>query len=201
MLKIRELWPIFPMILTGYVVAGGIRGLWVGPYLEDIYGLGSLEIGRASLFMAISLVLGTFAYGPLDRLFNTRKWVVFFGNGMVLVVCLWLIQGAPDSVSLATIAFVVIGFFGASYAVQMAHGKSYVPSHLTGRGVTLLNFCSIGGAGLFQVISGKVVEANTVVGEPGYAYQALFVCYAIVLAIALFCYSFSKDAKPRNTGN
>ena len=152
-----------------------------------------------TLFMAIALVAGTFAYGPMDRIFNTRKWVVLAGNAVVLVTCALLAFSAPGTVFWAAIAFVTIGFFGASYAVQMAHGKSYVPSHLTGRGVTLLNFCSIGGAGVFQAISGWVVDANTVAGDPGSAYRALFLSYAIVLAVAIAWYLFSKDAKPKTS--
>jgi len=79
-LKIRQLWPIFPVILMGYAVSGGVRGLWAGPYLEDIFGLDVLGIGRVTLFMAFALICGSLIYGPLDRVFNARKWVVFVGN-------------------------------------------------------------------------------------------------------------------------
>ena len=30
------------------------------------------------------MVAGNFAYGPLDRLFHSRKWVIFGGNALVL---------------------------------------------------------------------------------------------------------------------
>ena len=44
--RIRELWFIFPMVAMGYGVAASIRGLWAGPYLNDMYGLSTAEIGR-----------------------------------------------------------------------------------------------------------------------------------------------------------
>ncbi len=194
--KIKALWPIFPIILGGYMVAAGLRGSWIGPFYEEIFGYDTLEIGRATLYMSIAIALGTLFFGPLDRIFKTRKWVVMAGNVIVLATCVSMAIALPTDPFWAIIAFVVIGFFGASYAVQMAHGKAFVPAHLTGRGVTLLNFCSIGGAGIFQWLSGPVVEAYAIEGVPEAQYEALFIFYAVLVAIAIFAYSFAKDAKP-----
>lgn len=194
---IRELYLIFPIILVGYMTAAGLRGSWVGPILQEVYGYDTLEIGRAVLFMSLALVGGTLFFGPLDRIFNSRKWVVISGNVIVLVLCLAMTWQIPFSASSTIIIISVMAFFGASYAVQMAHGKSFLPSHLTGRGVTLLNFCSIGGAGFFQWLSGPVVEAYTISGDFNPQYQALFSFYALMTFTALCFYIFSKDAKPR----
>ncbi len=196
LIKIRALWPIFPIILGGYMVSAGLRGSWIGPFHEDLFDYDTLQIGRVTLYMSIALAVGTLFYGPLDRIFNTRKWVVMVGNLIVLATCVAMATCFPSDPFWAMIAFVVIGFFGASYAVQMAHGKAFVPAHLTGRGVTLLNFCSIGGAGIFQWLSGPVVEAYTVTGSPVIQYEALFVFYSILLAVAISAYAFAKDAKP-----
>ncbi len=198
-LKIRQLWPIFPMVLAGYVAAAGLRGSWAGPMFADLYNFDTLEIGRATLYMAIALAFGTLVYGPLDRVFNSRKIVVMAGNIIVLIACLILVFQMPKDPVWATVAIVIIGFFGSSYAVQMAHGKSFVPIHLAGRGVTLLNFCSIGGAGIFQWISGPIVAASAVDGNPEPQYQALFAFYAFLVGVAIVSYAFAKDAKPDQT--
>ncbi len=194
--SIRELYLIFPIILVGYMAAAGLRGSWIGPFLQEIYGYDTLQIGRAVLFMSFALVGGTLFYGPLDRVFNSRKRVVLAGNLIVLSLCSFMVWEIPQSAVTSTIIISVIAFFGASYAVQMAHGKSFLPAHLTGRGVTLLNFCSIGGAGFFQWLSGAIVEANTVPGDFIPQYQALFGFYTTMTLAALCFYVFSKDAKP-----
>ncbi|MEM9330065.1 MAG: MFS transporter [Pseudomonadota bacterium] len=195
-LKIRELWPIFPIILGGYVVNAGLRGSWIGPFHTDLYGYDTLEVGRATLFMSIALVLGTLFYGPLDRIANSRKIVVLSANVIVLAACAIMAMHIPSTPFWGTAAFVFFGFFGASYAVQMAHGKSFVPEHLAGRGVTLLNFCSIGGAGIFQWISGPVVETYAIAGNAESQFQALFWYYTGIMALATSVYVFAKDAKP-----
>ena len=196
LLRIRELWPIFPVILTGYVVAAGLRGSWIGPFHTDLYGYDTLQVGRATLYMSIALVLGTLFYGPLDRIFNSRKSVILMGNLVVLGCCVAMAANLPQSPFWGTAAFAFMGFFGASYAVQMAHGKSFVPDHLMGRGVTLLNFCSIGGAGIFQWLSGPVVELYANPANPVSQYEALFTFYSILMGTTLVIYIFSRDAKP-----
>lgn len=200
LVRIRKLWPIFPMVFLGYGVAAGIRGLWVGPYLQDVHHLGTAEIGQATLMMAIALSLGSLFYGPLDRLFNSRKWVVLLGN-LVVLAAVGAIALRPEmAVWQATVLFVAIGLFGASYAVQMAHGKAYVPAHLTGRGVTLLNFFSIGGVGVMQLLTGRTFDAIAATSGPLDVYAGLFGLYAVALAVVLAIYLLAQDAKPRAVG-
>lgn len=196
LLSIRALWPILPCIFVGYSISAGIRGLWVGPYLRDVHGLGGAEIGSAALAMAIALAAGALFYGPMDRIFNSRKWVVFGGNSVVVLAVAALALAPRMPVAGATAAFVAIGIFGASYAVLMTHGKSFVPARMTGRGVTLMNFFSIGGAGALQIVTGNIVDGLGREGNWETAYSALFGFYAITLAVALAIYLFSRDAKP-----
>ena len=47
---------------------------------------------------------------------------------------------------------------GMTYGVLMAHGRSFVPDHLLGRGITLLNVLFIGGAGVLQPLSGGLMK-------------------------------------------
>lgn len=195
LLALRALWLIFPLVFMSYAVAAGIRGLWVGPYLSAVYGLSTAEIGRVALYMAIALAAGAALCGPLDRIFNTRKWIVVVATAVVMGALFYLLIAQEKTVGQVTLAFVVIGLFGATYAVQMAHGKGFVPEHLTGRGVTLLNFFSIGGAGVLQFVTGQVIAAAGGGGEPK-AYEALFAFYIACLGITLAIYLFSADSKP-----
>ncbi|MCP4183008.1 MAG: MFS transporter [Hyphomicrobiales bacterium] len=197
LLKIRQLWPLFALITCSYAIPTSIRALWSGPYLEQIHGLGVLEIGRIVLFLAFAQIAGTIIYGPLDRIFNTRKWVITTGNVMLLLTCIWFVLNPDAGLTNATLALVALSVFGATSAVQLTHGKSYIPAHMTGRGLTLLNFFSIGGVAIMQFTSGIVVNTYTIDTQPTRAFTALFTFYAVYLAISLAIYQFSRDAKPR----
>ena len=39
--------------------------------------------------MSVGMIFGTFFYGPLDRIFKTRKWIVLTGN----FICLLSVAG------------------------------------------------------------------------------------------------------------
>ncbi|MFM2366522.1 MAG: hypothetical protein RIR95_1130, partial [Pseudomonadota bacterium] len=68
LLKLPALWPILIMTAACYAPAAGLRGLWVGPYLTDVFHADAGQIGRATLIMGLAMVVGNLAYGPLDRL-------------------------------------------------------------------------------------------------------------------------------------
>ncbi len=196
LLKIRALWPILPLVMVNYAAPGGIRGLWAGPYLADVYGADVIAIGYGTLAMALAMVAGSFAYGPMDQIFGTRKWVAFAGN-FIGVVALSVLALAPAPGFVASAALLAaVGLFGGSFGLMMTHGRAFIPPHLTGRGVTLLNFFSIGTTGIVQFATGPIVAASTRPGQPEAAYATLFGFYAALLAAALAVYLFARDAKP-----
>lgn len=196
LLSLRVLWPLIPLTAINYAAAAGIRGLWAGPYLADVYGADALVIGQVTLFMALGMIGGSFLYGPLDTVLGTRKWVVAGGNVISLAALAFFALNPVTSVATATALLVIIGICGMGYGMLMAHARAFLPPHLTGRGVTLMNFFSIGGVALMQFSTGGIVTATAVPGEPAAAYGPLFAFYAATLGLALAVYLFSRDARP-----
>lgn len=194
LLKMPALWLILPLMFVQYAPAAGLRGLWIGPYMGDVFGYDATQVGNASLVMGVAMILGTFAYGPLDRMLGTRKWVIFGGNALSASALglLWMLPAGSAWVSVAL--FAAVGFFGASFPMMMAHGRSFFPPHLVGRGVTLMNLFAIGGVGVFQVITGKVHRAASAAATtPEAPYDALFALFAGALVVGLALYLFSRD--------
>ena len=111
-------------------------------------------IGRVTLIMGLAMVAGNFAYGPLDRLLGTRKGIILGGN-LAVAACLLALAPAAGAGRWSAVALLAaLGFFGASFPMVIAHGRAFLPPHLTGRGVTLLNLFGIGAAGLMQMLTG-----------------------------------------------
>jgi len=198
LLKIPALWVILPLTTVNYTAAAGLRGLWAGPFLEDVYGLDVSGIGAVTLVMGLAMVIGNFAYGPLDRVLGTRKWVVFTGN-ILLVACLLALWAAPEiGLWQITALLAAIGLFGASYPMIVAHARSFIAPHLVGRGVTLINMFCIGGVGLFQFASGSIfssAKAGVATGATSVAapYQMVFLFFAIPTLLGCMAYLFSQD--------
>ena len=182
---------ILPMMVVNYAPAAGLRGLWVGPYFSDLHGGG---VGLASLVMGIAMVVGSFAYGPLDRLLGTRKWVVLGGNlaGAACLLALWAVPLPGYWMAVGLLA--AVGLFGMSFPMIMAHGRSFVPPHLVGRGVTLLNLFGIGGVGVLQLVSARVHSgADALATTPQGPYQALFLFFGLAVLAGCAVYVFSRD--------
>jgi predicted MFS family arabinose efflux permease len=194
LLKMRALWPIFPLMFVAYAPAAAIRGLWIGPYLHDVFGLDTAQLGQASLVMGVAMIAGTFAYGPLDRLFGTQKWVCLIGNLLcgAATMALTLLVGQGVGLSIALCA--LIGLFGSSFPMMIAHARGFMPAHLVGRGVTLLNLFGIGGVGVMQFGSGPLHGAATAAGGIQAGYVALFAFFGISILAGCVIYLFSRDS-------
>ncbi|MGR3617772.1 MAG: MFS transporter [Paracoccaceae bacterium] len=193
LLKMPALWPIFPLMLVLYAPSAAIRGLWAGPYLSDVFGQNTAQIGTATLIMGVAMIAGTLFYGPLDRVLGTRKWVIFGGNILSLALLTALVIWVDASVTLSITLIAAIGFLGASFPVMIAHGRAFVPPHLVGRGVTLLNLFGIGGVGLMQFITGRMHSA-TIESDATAPYVAIFGFFAVALALGSVIYLFSRDS-------
>ncbi len=194
LLKMPALWLIFPLMAFQYAPAGGARGLWIGPYFREVFGASDGFVGTVTLIMGAAMIAGTFTYGPLDRILGTRKWVIIGGNVFSLVACLTLGLASVENLWAAVALFAMIGFFCASFPVIMAHGRSFYPPHLVGRGVTLMNLFGMGGAGIMQMITGRlyagaVQDAVT----PAAPYELLFTFYGALVALGLVIYLFAQD--------
>lgn len=195
-LRIRALWFIFPLMLVSYAEVGALRGLWIGPYLTEVFDAPPRVIGQASLAMGIAMVIGPMAYSPLDRVFGTRKWVIFVGSCGILLCTLGLMLTMQSSVIWVIALICAIGLFGSTYPAIMSHGRSLLPRHLVGRGVTLLNLCSIGGVGIAQFATGAIHAQNAGGHAPTLPYVMIFAFFAVLMSIGIILYLFSTDTKP-----
>jgi len=192
LLRMPVLWPILVMMMVCYAPIAGLRGLWIGPYFADVQGADQAGIGRISLWMGLAMVAGNFAYGPLDRWLGRRKALVIAGNAVMLacLFALWWFAAAPPAVPAGIL--VAAGFFGASFPIVLAHGRSFVPPHLTGRGVTLLNLFGIAPIGIAQIITGRL-HAGTVAVTPAAPFETVFLFFTVATAIGLVVYLWSQD--------
>lgn len=185
-IKSKDILLIAPIAIICYAPVAGLRGIWLGPYFENRFEASIDQIGKIGFVMSISMVFGTFCYGPLDRILKTRKWIILTGNFICLLSVAVLAFLPQLSYNIAVLSFAVIGFFGMSFPVVVAHGRSFVPIELSGRGVTLMNLFAIGGVGILQVFSGLVFDST---GDFG----AVFSVYFVLILMGLAVYLWSKD--------
>jgi MFS family permease len=195
LLSIRALWPLLPLIAISYAVVIAERGVWIGPYLAEVYGLPPVLRGNAAFLIAAATIAGTFVIGALDR-FVSRKTLVAVGSGVActLFVALWIWPTLPLSMAVGAVA--LIGAFGTTYAVLMAHGRTFLPDHLLGRGITLMNFTFMTGAAGVQLVSGQVVDALKAAGKSSAdVFATLHLGFGVALLLATLVYLTARETR------
>lgn len=192
---------LFVIIFTAYATFITILGLWGGPFLHDVHGLDSAARGNIMIFMAVGAAAGYFIWGPLDRVFNTRKWLLAAGVGGQ-VVCLAVIVAIPGlSLLNITILFTLLGILNGCSVMIFAHARSVFPPELVGRSMTTLNIGTMGGAAFQQIVTGYLMTWQTPPGgtPDETAYRIMFGLQAVWLLAALLFYLRTPDAKPNQS--
>jgi MFS family permease len=185
---------VFLIQLTSYPSYLLIVGLWGGPYLTHIYGYDLKGRGEILFIAALAQVLGSFFWGPSDRLFGSYKVPVLIGSSTALTALLILCIGGVLPTPVLIGVFVMVGFATGMSSVVMAHGRSLVRPHLLGRTMTLLNIGTMGGGFVVQSISGAVIELFPSVGGnyPLEAYRWVFGLQAVLVLAGITAYFSSK---------
>lgn len=193
-LRLRALWFIVPLFGVNYAVTAAIRGLWAAPWLEQVHGVDATQIGRVTLAMGLAMVAGSFAVGPAARLAGSARRATMLFSAVMIVTLAVMWQAPALPLPAVTALLVVLGFFGSAYPLLMAHGRSFLPPHLVGRGMTFLNMISIGGVGVMQFASRPVYAAAQGAYAPTQAFAMLWLFFLIPLAIGFLLYFLTPEA-------
>ncbi len=197
-LRIPDIGRVLAMHAFAYAAVATVIGLWTGPYLADVHGLSPVERGNVLLAMGVAQVVGQLAVGPLDRVFDTRKWivVVFAGASVATLAALALLEHPPMSVAVALLVLLALV---SQYPVMIvAHARGLFPAAIAGRGVTTVNLSQLIGSASLPYVTGLVVGAYASEGSgyPEHAYRMAFAAIAAPLALGLLVYLGAKDLKP-----
>lgn len=197
-LKVPSFWPVFFMHLATYGCFASVIGLWGGPWLSDVHGADLATRGNVLLLGASAQICGMLLWGAMDRFWGSYKKPVLIG-ATVTILLLSVLVFVPLPQPWATLWFVPFGLFVAYTPILTSHGKSLFPSALTGRGITLMNIGTMGGAFLSQSVTGMLID---LVGrsEQGLyrpeGYRLVYGVLAMALLLSLLFYVKAIDPHP-----
>ena len=198
-LRNRRLWPILVLNFCSYACTFTVQGLWGGPYLREVHGLSPIQAGNVLLTAVIAYQMGMLAFGPLDRVLDTRKWIAVGGN-LAVVSLLAVMALAPQPPVWVPIGAILgIGFLSAASTMVLTHGRGIFPDRLIGRGMSTMNTAVMLGVACMQTLSGVILGAYEPLASGARsetAYRALFGVLTVVLLTAIAIYSRSQDVRP-----
>ena len=197
-IRLPQLSYVLMLTTIGFSILMTILGVWGGPYLHDVHGLDAIDRGNVLTLLAIGNIIGFLVYGPLDRIFDTRKYVILIG-GAVNSLLLAVLALVPElSYIQVTVLFFVLGLVGSYHVANLALARAMFPDALVGRGMTLVNLFTFLGLASMQIIAGLIV--GHFAGPDGQstpdAYRLMFGFMAAVSAIVILIYSRVRDIRP-----
>jgi MFS family permease len=190
---------VFMIQLSAYPSYVLVVGLWGGPYLTHIYGYDLAGRGEVLFIAALCQVVGSFLWGPSDRLFGRYKVPILIGTSICFTSLLLLAAVGKLPTPMLLVVFAMIGVSTGMTSVVLSHGRSLVPPHLLGRTITLLNIGTMGGGFLVQFISGAVIDLFPVQdgAYPLAAYRLVFGLQAGLVLVGAIAYFGSRDSHLR----
>ena len=193
-LALRPLWLLAPITVVGYAIIATARGLWIAPFMNDVHGFDAVSSGHAATAMALAMIAGAFMYGGLEKAIGRVKPLVMWGTVITGLAFVLLATLGSSAAGLAIGLFALIGAVGFTYAILMAHARLFFPAHLTGRGMTWVNFLFIAGAALVQSGSGWFIQAQRKAGlDVATTFANLHWVFAGLLLASAAIYAFTPE--------
>ncbi len=195
--------PVFAMHTFTYACMITVMGVWAGPYLHDVHNLDAVARGNVLFAMGLASIAGPLCFGPLDRVFVTRKKIVIAGALSCIALFAALATLSRPPLALATALLVALPLLSSYAIVTVSQGRALFPERLAGRGVTTVNMAQVLGAAVLPALAGFIVGSFAGPGDgpaapaPEAAYRAVFGMLAAGSCIGLAFYLRSKDGRPK----
>ncbi|MDJ0388336.1 MFS transporter [Roseomonas sp. E05] len=183
---------IMLLSFTSFAVIIGVRGLWGGPWLMEVKGLGRIAAGNVLLVFTLSLIIGPALAGVLDRRLGHRRTLLAAGHALAGMLVLLVAGGGPGGwlSDLAGLPMLPVAAdtallftFGLAISIQpllFALTRAAVPPDRVGKALSGTNLAMFLGGAVLQAASGPVGAA----GGPGAAIA--FLGGVVLIGTALF---------------
>jgi sugar phosphate permease len=196
-------WPLAGWFFFTCAIFFSFVGLWGGPYLMQIYGLGKTEAGHILSMAAVGMIVGS----PLlsfvsNNLFKARKPVLVMSS-VFMTAAAGALFFFPRGIAKPFLYLICLAFgmfAGASVTVGFTANKELFPLPIAGTASGLINFFPFFGGAVFQVVLGAVLDSQGLAASGGFTFQGfrysllvLFVCGVSAFLSSLFVEETMKD--------
>lgn len=195
--KMRNYWIISIGTFVSYGIFSSFQTLWAGPYLMDASGLSAVHAGNIIFLMNAGLIIGGPLWGAIsDRIFKTRKWIIFWGHVLMIgVVCTMAFLSSGAGYLILGLLLFLFGITRATGPLMYPHIKDSLPLDMAGAAMAGVNFFTMFGSAFFLQGLGSLMQylfPNSSRGPEAFSVALIF-C-AVCLVGMTIGYMFSKDS-------
>ncbi|HUS55715.1 MAG TPA: MFS transporter [Thermohalobaculum sp.] len=188
-MRMPELRRIFAMGLCFSAPFMTLGGLWAGPYFTTIHNLDGEAASLFLLSLIVALHIGTFCYGPLERLAQSRKRLILTGVGIEISALSVLVVWPDAPLAIAGASLFVFALAAPFFLVLAAHARIFVPARRVGRAITCITLVGLTGVFVMQLGTGALIDlvANAG-GTPATGYRLVFLSVIGILLVSGLIY-------------
>jgi len=155
-MKNRATWPAF---WVSFGLSGSYMsfiGLWLAPFLTQVYGKSTVVASQHASAVVIGLALSAIAVAWLsDRLLRRKPVLIGVALAYVAVWGAWLI-GVPDEWTL--VACVLMGVTAPGFTLGWSCAKEVNPPQHAGMAISVANTGGFLAAGILQPLAGALLD-------------------------------------------
>lgn len=198
-------WRVAPLTVAVLGSGFAIQGLWAGPWLMDVAHLDSASVGTHLSVMAVALVFGAVACGPILAAAQRFGFSVLQAVGVLSLAFIAAVAGLVlqlTGLSMALLA--AIGFLLNPISMSYVALTARFDSSMAARVTTAINALVLVGSFILQWVIGAIIGLWAPLAPgvyPTSAYQAGlgFVLGCLVVSWVWFFASLARANRPVST--
>ncbi|MFT4102703.1 MAG: MFS transporter [Burkholderiaceae bacterium] len=162
-----------------------LRGLWLGPFMVDRFGLTLSESGSVAFWMSAAAVVGLPLFGYLDP--GGRQRRVMMIALTLLFAALFVALALAPNASFAVALILAIGVLSGYGALHYPDARESYSPQMTGRAIALMTMTMFGSIAIVQWLTGIVANHATAWGVENYL--AIYVAIAVLLVAGALAFA------------
>jgi MFS family permease len=185
----RLFWRLAPLTASTLGTGFAVTGLWAGPWLRDIAGLGRDGVASHLFVSAVGLVVGSALSGILVEGFR------LIGVGILgvvgLMATIFMIAQVAMILEITAASYFILGAYGFMInAITLTYPalSQRFPVEYAGRVVTALNLLVIIAAFSYQYLMGWILGLWPTTATGGYSGEAYKVAFISVLVLEVLAF-------------
>ncbi|ANW03696.1 MFS transporter [Bradyrhizobium icense] len=188
----RPLRGLIALSLVSLAASLVLRGLWGGPWLMEVKGLGRIEAGNALGLFTLALIVGPLLIGILDRNIGHRREVLAAAHSFVALLLALMAAGAPHyplselfgmtamPPRFDGVLLVLIGIAISAQPLLFGMTRQLAGAQNAGKALSAVNLAFFLGTALMQSATGVVAA---VYGLPA---VLMFMAAALIIGTVVF---------------
>jgi sugar phosphate permease len=140
-----------------------LSGMWIAPWLRDLFGMSKQEAGNTALSLSIGSLIGALGIPVLSSLVRTKKWTLTLFASLLTAISLLIWQLDPAHIPYGLLYFLLMligGIVCGCIATCYPYLSDYFEKTTAGTAVGCANIFAFLASGVFQAISSEVIESR-----------------------------------------